>query len=79
MDHHHYLTIEQREALEQLIRKTIPPGLRLDTVLKHLHSADYGVCIECGRDVEFVRLQEDPTLMHCRACGRLPVPGGPAR
>jgi RNA polymerase-binding transcription factor DksA len=74
MDHHHYLTIEQRESLEKLIRATMGPGPRLETVLKHLHQTDYGVCIECGKDIEFVRLQEDPLQRHCRACGRLPVP-----
>ena len=62
--HYHYLTIEQRETLEKLIRSRIGGGSQL---------ADYGVCIECGKDIGFVRLQADPSALHCQACARLPV------
>jgi len=33
----------------------------------------YGVCIECGKDIAFVRLEADPGALHCGACARLPV------
>ena len=70
---HHYLTIEQREMLERLICARYDTGPRLKTALERLHQPDYGVCIECGKDIEFVRLEADPAALHCRACARLPV------
>ena len=77
MNHHHYLTIEQRETLEKLIRSRIGTGASLETALERLHQPDYGVCIECGKDIEFVHLEADPSALHCRACGRLPVSPSP--
>lgn len=77
MNHHHYLTIEQRESLEKLIRSRIAAGAQLETALERLHQPDYGVCIECRKDIEFVRLEADPSTLHCRACARLPVSPGP--
>jgi RNA polymerase-binding transcription factor DksA len=77
MHHHHYLTIEQRETLEKLIRSRIAAGAQLETALERLHQPDYGVCIECAKDIEFVRLEADPLALHCRSCARLPVSPGP--
>ena len=75
--HYHYLTIEQRETLEKLIRSQIPSGSQpLETALERLHQPDYGVCIECGTDIGFVRLEADPAALHCRDCARLPVSAG---
>jgi len=71
--HYHYLTIEQRETLEKLIRSRTEPGPRLATALERLHQPDYGVCIECGKDIGFVRLEADPSALHCQACARLPI------
>jgi len=71
--HYHYLTIEQRETLEKLIRSRIGGGSQLATALERLHQPDYGVCIECGKDIGFVRLEADPSALHCQACARLPV------
>ena len=71
--HYHYLTIEQRETLEKLIRSQIAPGVQLEAALERLHQADYGVCIECRKDIGFVRLEADPAALHCQACARLPV------
>jgi RNA polymerase-binding transcription factor DksA len=73
--HYHYLTIEQRQNLEMLIRQQTGAGAPLDAALKRLHEPDYGVCIECRADIGFERLQSDPSALHCRACARLPVKG----
>jgi len=75
--HHHYLTIEQRKILDQLVRSSIGVGTRLDAALERLHQPDYGVCIECGKDIAFILLAADPLAVHCRACSRLPVFPGP--
>ena len=74
--HYHYLTIEQRESLEKLIRSRAG-GAQLKTALERLHQPDYGVCIECGKDIGFVRLEADPSALHCQACAQLPVGAPP--
>ena len=58
--HYHYLTIEQREILTNLIRSRYVSGAELEIALKRLHEPDYGVCVECGKDIGFVRLNVDP-------------------
>ena len=70
--HYHYLTIEQREALERQFRAQLR-GKALDEALTRLHQPDYGVCIECRQDIGYERLETDPSALHCRACARLPV------
>ena len=71
--HYHYLTIEQREILKNLIRSQFVPGTQLDIALARLREPDYGVCIECGKDIGFVRLNADPWARHCQACALLPI------
>jgi RNA polymerase-binding transcription factor DksA len=71
--HYHYFTLEQRDALEKLLRSRIRAKAELDAALERLHQPDYGVCIECGKDIDFVRLEADPDALHCGDCARLPV------
>ena len=71
--HYHYLTLEQRDALEQRMRDINVGERELQAALQRLHQPDYGVCIECGKDIAFVRLQEDPDALHCSDCARLPI------
>ncbi len=72
--HYHYLTIEQRESLARLIREQLGAGAQRDAALERLHQPGYGGCIECGKDIGFVRLEADPSALHCQACARLPIP-----
>ena len=71
--HYHYFTLEQRNALEKQIRATMKSELTLQAALQRLQEPDYGVCIECGRDIAFVRLRNDPAALHCGDCARLPI------
>ena len=71
--HYHYLTLEQRDALEQRLRSTLTRKAELDAALQRLHQPDYGVCTQCGHDIAFVRLEADPDALHCADCARLPV------
>ncbi len=64
--HYHYFTIEQREALERLIRSQAS-GDSSET-LRRLHSPDYGVCQRCGADIPYARLAAQPAALHCAAC-----------
>lgn len=70
--HYHYLTLEQREALAGLMRARLS-GEALRIALERLHQPDYGTCIECGRDIAYSRLAEDPAALHCGDCARLPI------
>ena len=74
--HYHYFTLEQRDALEKEIRARNASQPSLQPALQRLHQPDYGVCIECGKDIAFVRLLADPDALHCDDCGRLPVTPG---
>jgi DnaK suppressor protein len=71
--HYHYFTLEQRDALEARIRETTRSEPALQLALQQLHQPDYGVCIECGKDIAFVRLQAQPDALHCADCARLPI------
>ena len=71
--HYHYLTLEQRESIERIIRARIVAQPQLKEALERLHAPDYGVCIECGKDIAFVRLEADPAALHCQDCSRLPI------
>lgn len=75
--HYHYLTIEQRESLEKLVRAGIRGESQLKTALEKLRQPDYGTCIECGKDIDYARLQIEPFALHCLACSRLPITAGP--
>jgi RNA polymerase-binding transcription factor DksA len=70
--HYHYLTIEQRESLAALMRSKLS-GEPLSKALARLHEPDYGTCIECGADIPYSRLAEDPAALHCRDCAKLPI------
>ena len=78
MTHYHYLTLEQRAALERIIRSRQATASQLKVALERLHAPDYGVCIECGRDIGYDRLEADPDALHCKACARLPIARPPA-
>ena len=71
--HYHYLPLEQRDSIEQRFRAASRDERELRSALERLRQPDYGVCIECGSDIAFVRLQENPDALHCADCARLPV------
>jgi len=75
MVHHHYLTLEQRAALERISRSRADTADKLHVALGRLHAPDYGVCIECRADIGYARLEADPDALHCQACARLPIAG----
>ena len=73
MTHYHYLTLEQRASLERIIRSRVATQPQLRSALDRLHTPDYGVCIECRKDIAYARLEADPDALHCQACARLPI------
>lgn len=44
-------------------------GLRdIDAAFRRIKDGEYGVCVECGDDIEFTRLQAYPTAKRCIVC-----------
>lgn len=39
--------------------------------LKRLHAPDFGICIDCGADIPYARLEAQPVATRCRACEAL--------
>ncbi|HEX2566752.1 MAG TPA: TraR/DksA C4-type zinc finger protein [Burkholderiales bacterium] len=66
--HYHYFTIEQREALERLIRSSMAGRPEMTSALARLHSAEYGVCEACGGDIPYTKLTADPLQRRCARC-----------
>ena len=40
----------------------------IEAALRRLKAGEYGVCSECGSDVDFARLQAYPTAKRCLVC-----------
>jgi RNA polymerase-binding transcription factor DksA len=65
--HYHYFTLEQRNALSDLIHsRADEPGMT--TAAERLHMPDFGVCESCGEDIPFIRMMSNPRLRRCARC-----------
>ena len=65
--HYHYFTIEQRNALAELMRaRAAEPGMT--AALERVHTPGFGVCESCQADIPFVQLQANPRLTRCERC-----------
>ncbi|MDY0331202.1 MAG: TraR/DksA family transcriptional regulator [Thiomonas sp.] len=40
----------------------------IDSALQRLDTPDFGICIDCGADIEPARLLAEPTVLRCAAC-----------
>lgn len=40
----------------------------VDRALQRLDTADFGVCTDCGAEIEPARLVAEPTVLRCAAC-----------
>jgi RNA polymerase-binding transcription factor DksA len=40
----------------------------VEAALARLHQAEFGVCVACGTDIPYARLQANPSAMRCIAC-----------
>ena len=65
--HYHYFTLEQRNALAELMRSRLAePGIA--DALERLRTPDYGVCESCGADIPYAKLTANPRLRRCPTC-----------
>jgi RNA polymerase-binding transcription factor DksA len=65
--HYHYFTLEQRNALAELMRSRIGEA-GMPAALERLRAPEFGVCESCGADIAFVRLAANPRLRRCPRC-----------
>ena len=40
----------------------------VDSALQRLDTPEYGICIDCGTEIEAARLIAEPTVLRCTAC-----------
>ncbi|CUA97395.1 TraR/DksA family transcriptional regulator [Thiomonas bhubaneswarensis] len=40
----------------------------IDRALQRLDTPDFGICIDCGAEIETARLMAEPTVLRCTAC-----------
>ena len=66
--HYHYFTIEQREALESIIRSNLAGRPEMSSALQRLRSPQFGVCDKCGKDIPYRKLVSNPLQQLCAAC-----------
>jgi DnaK suppressor protein len=57
----------QQMALEASRRRE-QKLLKVGAALRRIEAGDYGECLECGEEINVLRLQADPTNIHCINC-----------
>ena len=40
----------------------------IDTARQRLHDGHYGICLDCGEDIDYARLQAYPVAKRCLVC-----------
>lgn len=40
----------------------------IDSALQRLDTPEYGICVDCGTEIEPARLIAEPTVLRCTAC-----------
>lgn len=58
----------EAEALVQPLKETL---LEIDEALKRIADGTYGVCMKCGREIPFERLEAVPKTRYCTPCASL--------
>lgn len=61
---------ENDEVLDQLDDKSRIEFDRVDASLQRIANDEYGVCIDCGKDIQLLRLKAIPWAARCVDCAR---------
>jgi phage/conjugal plasmid C-4 type zinc finger TraR family protein len=40
----------------------------VERALGHLHTPEFGICVDCGTDIPYARLHAQPSAARCVAC-----------
>ena len=59
--------MDKKMSIAKLARQKVRMK-QLEQALNNIHKEDFGVCIDCGEDIEFKRLQSNPTVKKCFEC-----------
>ena len=59
--------MDQKMSIAKLERQKVRLK-QLKQALNNIQTDDFGVCIDCGEDIEFERLQSNPTVKKCFEC-----------
>jgi RNA polymerase-binding protein DksA len=60
--------LENQEALEALEKSGIQEIRRIEHALKRISEGTYGICAQCGADIDPKRLAVLPTATTCISC-----------
>ena len=59
----------QRQAMaEAQVRRKGMLRTRISAALSRIEDGEFGYCLDCGEDIEFKRLEIDPTVPKCLSC-----------
>lgn len=59
---------EDEEVLERLEREALVEIKAIRDALSRLDNGNYGVCVQCGEEINTKRIQAVPYASHCIAC-----------
>jgi RNA polymerase-binding transcription factor len=60
--------LENQEALEAVEKSGIQEIRRIEQTLKRISEGTYGICAQCGADIDPKRLNVLPTALTCISC-----------
>ena len=62
------IDLENLEALEALEKTEVQEIRRIEAALQRIAEGTYGICDECGADIDPKRLKALPTASKCISC-----------
>jgi DnaK suppressor protein len=62
------IDLENQEALEAVEKSGIQEIRRIEQTLKRISEGTYGICAQCGADIDPKRLNVLPTALTCISC-----------
>ena len=42
--------------------------VRIESALRRISAGEFGICLTCGEEIDFRRLEVDPSYTHCIKC-----------
>ncbi len=62
------IVLENQEALEAVEKTEVQEIHRIEAALQRIAEGTYGICDECGADIDPKRLKALPTASKCISC-----------
>jgi DnaK suppressor protein len=62
------IDLENQEALEAVEKSGIQEIRRIEQTLRRISEGTYGICVQCGADIDPKRLKALPTATRCISC-----------